>query len=397
MRILHVCTSIDPRTGGPANVLARLSRVQAGQRGHEVAIVTADDPSAVQAVAQSIGSVRLFAAGPARGAFAKGAQVAARIDECLARGVDLVHIHGVWQHVPHTAARAARAAHVPYIFRPCGMLDPWSLSQGRLKKQLFLTLIGRRQLNRAAALHYTTQTERQLVEPLRLKPRTYIIPNGLDWEEFEAMPAPGAFRRAHGIEARPLVVFLSRLHHKKGLDLLLPAFAKLPDSTAMLAIVGSGDRSYVDQLRAQAAQLGIEDRVIFTGMIAGRARLEALADADLFCLPSYQENFGVSVIEALGVGTPVLISDQVNIHQEVAAAGVGEVVPCHVEPLAARLSAMLADRAQLADMASRSRPWVERTFRWDAIAVQVDAMYEQVAGINRAATQVARQKTNTPA
>jgi len=380
MRILHVCTSIDPSTGGPANVLARLSRVQADQQGHDVSIVTADDPRAVESVAQSVGGARLIAAGPARGPFAKGAQVAARIDERLRRGVDLVHIHGVWQHAPHTGAKASRAAQVPYIFRPCGMLDPWCLNQGRMKKRVFLALIGRRQLNRAAALHFTTETERQLVEPLRLKPRAFVIPNGLDWEEFESLPARGVFRQAHGVGERPLVVFLSRLHPKKGLDLLLPAFAKASDSRVMLAIIGPGERGYVDQLRAQAGQLGVGDRVIFPGMIAGRARLEALRDADLFCLPSYQENFGVSVIEALGVGTPVLISDQVNIHREVAAAGVGEVVPCHVEPLAARLAAMLSDRPRLEEMASRARPWVERTFRWDAIAVQVDAMYGQVVG-----------------
>ncbi len=380
MRILHVCTSIDPSTGGPANVLARLSRVQADLRGHEVSIVTADDPSAVESVARSIGSATLLAAGPARGPFARGAQVAARIDERLRRGVDLVHIHGVWQHAPHTGAKASRAAQVPYIFRPCGMLDPWSLSQSRLKKRVFLALIGRRQLNRAAALHYTTETERQLVEPLRLKPRAFVIPNGLDWEEFESRPTRGAFRQAHGVGERPLIVFLSRLHHKKGLDLLLPAFAQVSDSRVMLAIIGPGERGYVEQLRGQAAQLGVGDRVVFPGMIAGRARLEALRDADLFCLPSYQENFGVSVIEALGVGTPVLISDQVNIHREVAAAGVGEVVPCEVEPLAARLVAMLSDRPRLAEMASRARPWVEGTFRWDAIALQVDAMYEQVVG-----------------
>ena len=380
MRILHVCTSIDPSTGGPANVLARLSRVQAEQRGHEVSIVTADDPGAVESVARSIDGATLFAAGPARGPFARGAQVAAQINERLRRGVDLVHIHGVWQHAPHAAARAARAEGVPYIVRPCGMLDPWCLNQGRLKKRVFLALLGRRQLNGAAALHFTTQTERQLVEPLRLKPRAFVIPNGLDWDEFESRPARGAFRRAQGVGERPLIVFLSRLHHKKGLDLLLPAFAKLSDSRVMLALIGPGERSYVEQLRAQAAQLGVGDRVIVPGMIAGRARLEALRDADLFCLPSYQENFGVSVIEALGVGTPVLISDQVNIHREVAAAGVGEVVPCQVEPLAARLAAMLSDRPRLAEMASRARPWVEGTFRWDAIALQVDAMYSQVVG-----------------
>lgn len=378
MRILHVCTSIDPSTGGPANVLARLARVQAEKCGHVVHVVTADEPAAVQSLQGHLGGAALEAAGPMRGPFAKGKHAAERIEARLAAGVDVVHIHGLWQHAPHHAAAAAHKAGVPYIIRPCGMLDPWSLNQGRLKKKMFLLIRGRRDLNRAAALHYTTETERQLVAPMHLKPRSVVIPNGLDWEEFETLPRHGAFRAAHGIGDRSLVVFLSRVHHKKGLDLLLPAFAKVADATATLAIVGPGEAAYVEKLRGQAETLGIGERVLFTGMISGRARLDALGDADLFCLPSYQENFGVSVIEALGVGTPVLISDQVNIHQEVAAAGVGEIVPCHVEPLALRLNAMLSDRARLAEMGLRARRWVEQTFRWDAIAGQIDAMYGQV-------------------
>ncbi len=380
MRILHVLTSIDPKTGGPANVLARLARVQAARCGHRVCVLTADDPAAVEVVTDEMREVGAehLACGPMRGPFAAGRTTRRRIDANLAEGVDVVHIHGLWQHAPHSAAAAARAAGAPYIMRPCGMLDPWTLSQGRLKKRLFLALMARRHLNRAAALHYTTETERRLVEPLRLFPRAFVIPNGLDWEEFKVLPRRGEFRAAHRIGDRPLIVFLSRVHHKKGLDLLLPAFARLPDASAMLAIVGPGETGYIDELRAQAASLGAGERVIFPGMMAGRSRLEALRDADLFCLPSYQENFGVSVIEALGVGTPVLISDQVNICAEVAAAGVGEVVPCAAEPLAQRLAELLSNRARLAEMAARARPWVERTFRWDAIATQIDAMYEQV-------------------
>lgn len=385
MRVLHVLTSIDPSTGGPANVLLRLSRVQA-QRGHVVRVITADDPATIGAVTEqmSLAGVEHRACGPMHGPLATGPATRREIEAALRAGVEVVHVHGVWQHTPHAGAAAARAAGVPYIMRPCGMLDPWSLRQGWLKKRIFLALVARRHLNLAAALHYTTETERRLVEPLGLRPPTFVIPNGLDWVEFEPLPPRGAFRAAQGVGAQTLIVFLSRVHHKKGLSLLLPAFARLPDTGAMLAVVGPGEAEYVEELRVQAASLGVGERVIFPGMIAGRGRLEALRDADLFCLPSYQENFGVSVIEALGVGTPVLISDQVNICREVAAAEVGEVVPCEVEPLAQRMAAMLADRPRRAEMAARARPWVERTFRWDAIAAQIDAMYEQVVRARRA-------------
>lgn len=385
MRVLHVLTSIDPSTGGPANVLSRLARVQA-QRGHVVRVITADDPATIGAVTEQmrLAGVEHRGCGPMHGPLGRGPATRREMEAALRAGVDIAHVHGVWQHTPHTGAAAARAAGVPYIMRPCGMLDPWSLRQGRLKKRIFLALVARRHLNLAAALHYTTETERRLVEPLGLRSPTFVIPNGLDWDEFEPLPPRGAFRAAHGIGERTLIVFLSRVHHKKGLGLLLPALARLPDAGVMLAVVGPGEARYITELRAQAAALGVGERVIFPGMIAGPARLEALRDADLFCLPSFQENFGVSVIEALGVGTPVLISDQVNICAEVAAAEVGEVVPCEVEPLARRLATMLADRPRLAEMAARARPWVERTFRWDAIAARIDAMYEQVVHARRA-------------
>ncbi|MCL4196748.1 MAG: glycosyltransferase [Phycisphaerales bacterium] len=385
MRVLHVLTSIDPSTGGPANVLSRLARVQA-QRGHVVRVITADDPATIGAVTEQmrLAGVEHRGCGPMHGPLGRGPATRREMEAALRAGVDIAHVHGVWQHTPHAGAAAARAAGVPYIMRPCGMLDPWSLRQGRLKKRIFLALVARRHLNRAAALHYTTETERRLAEPLGLRSPTFVIPNGLDWDEFEPLPPRGAFRAAHGIGERTLIVFLSRVHHKKGLGLLLPALARLPDAGVMLAVVGPGEARYITELRARAAALGVGDRVIFPGMIVGRARLEALRDADLFCLPSFQENFGVSVIEALGVGTPVLISDQVNICAEVAAAEVGEVVPCEVEPLARRLATMLADRPRLAEMAARARPWVERTFRWDAIAARIDAMYEQVVHARRA-------------
>lgn len=379
MRIVHLTNSIDPVSGGPANVLARLAPVQV-QRGHEVVIITADDPETVPDVTEllSAAGVRVISKGPGKGPICRAPDAIGSLASELDRGTEVMHGHGLWQHLVHWGASVCRSRSVPYIIRPCGMLDPWSLAQGRLKKRLFLFLKAKRDLERAAALHFTTETERRLVEPLGLRTPSFVIPNGLDWSEFEVLPASGMFRAAHGLGERPLVVYLSRLHHKKGLDLLLPAFAAGAPSDAVLALVGPGEESYVAGLRREAEQLGIGDRLIFTGMIKGAKRIEALADADLFTLPSYQENFGVAVIEAAGAGTPVLISDQVNICDEVREAGVGSVVPCEQQALAASLGAMLGDRDQLRVMGERARVWARDHFAWSSIADQVDAMYGSV-------------------
>lgn len=380
MRIVHLINSIDPVSGGPANVLARLAPVQVN-RGHEVTIISADGPAGVTEIDERLtgAGVRVEPKGPGSGPFAKAPRAVEELKRAIGSGVDVVHGHGLWQHLVHWGASVCRASGVPYIIRPCGMLDPWSLSQGRLKKTLFLALKAKKDLNAAGGLHFTTETERKLVEPMNLRARPFVIPNGLDWDEFAELPPSGAFRSRHEIGDRPLVVFLSRLHHKKGLDLLLPAFAEAAPPDAVLALVGPGEPGYVDGLRSQGEQLGIADRLIFTGMLNGSERIEALADADVFALPSYQENFGVAVIEAAAAGTPVLISDQVNIWDEVEAAEVGRVVPCEVAPVAQAMREMLADPATLDSTGARARSWARDHFAWTSIAAQVDAMYEAVA------------------
>jgi glycosyltransferase involved in cell wall biosynthesis len=179
------------------------------------------------------------------------------------------------------------------------------------------------------------------------------------------------------------VVFFSRLHHKKGLDLLLPAFARCGVESAVLALVGPVDDDYRTQLEAMIRAHNLRDRVVFTGMLRGPERVAALADADLFCLPSYQENFGIAVVEALAAGTPVLISDQVNIHPDIAAAGVGGVVPTRVEPLAVELRRWLTDQTLRDDAAAKCRPFVWQRYDWNAIARRWSDHYHRIAGAGR--------------
>lgn len=379
VRILHLCSSIDPASGGPANVLDRLSRLQASA-GHDVSVVTADDPAVVGGIIESLrlAGVNAQAGGPPTGPLAKGSRVLAMINGVIRAGIDIGHIHGVWQHTPHWGSAMLRRARVPYVFRPCGMLDPWSLRQGALKKKLFLALRGRRDLNGAAAIHYTTETERRLAGPLNLRPKEFVIPNGIELGEFDPPPERGVFRREQGIaDDAPLVVFLSRLHYKKGIELLLPAFKDAAPAGAVLALCGPGEDDYVRSLRALAETLGIAARVKFTGMLKGRARLLALADADIFCLPSYQENFGVVVVEAAAAGAAVLISDQVNIWDEVVCERAGEACPCDVPALAAKLRAMLGDLPGTRRIGERGRAWA-RTFDWSKISGRIEAMYREV-------------------
>jgi glycosyltransferase involved in cell wall biosynthesis len=173
------------------------------------------------------------------------------------------------------------------------------------------------------------------------------------------------------------VLFLGRLHPKKGLELLLPAFARLPGD-ALLVIAGPDSDGYRARLEALAAGLGVGHRLLFTGLLLGRDKWAALVDADLFVLPSYQENFGIAVVEALAAGTPVLISDQVNLHREVRGAEVGGVVPLDPEALATDLARWMGDANLRREAGAQGAALVRERYLWGPIARRWAGHYDRL-------------------
>jgi len=297
MKTLHVISTLDPANGGPVNAIEGLTSalVQAGVDVEILAPYREDeDRSVADRLKQR--SITLTRVGPARTPIGYHPKLKAAAVQAVSRN-DIVHIHALWEDVQHQAARAAQKLNKPYIIRPCGMLDPWSLNQSKLRKKLFLALRVRKNLNRAAALHFTAEAERELTKPLNLKAPAIIEPNGLDLSEFETLPPPGTFRKAYPeIGDRPYVLFLSRIHPKKGLDLLIPAFAQAAPPDHALVIAGPGEPDYIASIKQLAQQHGLADRVIFPGMLKGEAKLAAYTEAELFALPSYQENFGIVLL-----------------------------------------------------------------------------------------------------
>ncbi|NNM27874.1 MAG: glycosyltransferase, partial [Phycisphaerales bacterium] len=369
MKVLHVISSLDHRYGGPAYALSGLAAHQRAE-GLDVSVLTGmragDDDALIKGLREA--GVPVAVTGPGRGPL--GRHPALRRDVAAAIGdADLCHIHAVWSQIQHEAARAARDAGVPYIFRPCGTLDPWCMTQSAFRKKLYLAWRLRRDLNGAVAIHYTTTVERALATPIGLTPEAIVEPNGVDLAEFATPPPPGTLRRKFPeIGARPIVLFLSRVHKKKGLDVLIPAFARAETGDAVLVIAGHDDRGYLATARDLVRDHDLERDVVFTGILRGDDRIGAFTDATLFALTSYQENFGVAVVEALAAGLPVLISDQINIHEEVSAAGVGVVVPMDIAAVADALETWLADEARRAKAAERARPFVRERYEWGAIA-----------------------------
>jgi glycosyltransferase involved in cell wall biosynthesis len=228
----------------------------------------------------------------------------------------------------------------------------------------------RRNLERASALHFATEMERDAVARLRLSPQTIVEPFGLDPAEFADPPPRGTFRAAHPqLAGRRIVAFLGRLDYGKGLELLIPAFAQAAPADAALVVIGPDSHSgYRRTVEALILQHGLRERTLLTGMLTGRDKLAALVDAHLLAQPSFHENFGVAVLEALACGCPVLISDQVYLHPRITAAGLGGVTPCTVEAVAAELKRWLTDDALRTQAADRARPFALGEFAWDRVA-----------------------------
>jgi glycosyltransferase involved in cell wall biosynthesis len=251
------------------------------------------------------------------------------------------------------------------------MLTPWSLAQGALKKRLYMLWRMRADLNHAQAIHYTSRIEAEGGRALGLKPKSLLVPLGVDLNEFQPLPPRGSFRaRYPQLKDHPVVMYLGRLYNHKGLELLIPALARMSVRDAMLAIVGPDQDGFEAKLRGLVSEHGLNDRVVFTGLVRGRERIEALVDADVFALPSFHENFGVAAIEALAAGCPVIVSDQVGVADQIADDSVASIVPTQVEPLATELDRWLKN-PDLREQAKRRAPaLVRERFDWDEIAAR---------------------------
>ncbi|HEX5243416.1 MAG TPA: glycosyltransferase, partial [Tepidisphaeraceae bacterium] len=348
MLIFHVIPSLDASAGGPTTALIGMASAQA-RAGLDVSVLTTwrqgQSPDAIREFEQA--GVKVTQVGPVSGALRRHPDMAHQIDRLVGEA-DVVHIHSVWEEPQHLAARAAIRKSKPYIITPHGMLDPWSLAQKKWKKKLYMAWRLRRNLNQASALHFTTEAERDACAGLGLKPQGVVIPLGISWNEFEALPPRDALRRQYPqIGNRSILVFLGRIHPGKGVEYLVPALAQT-QTKPVLVVVGPDSNGFRATIESMVDQAGLKDRVFFTGMLKGPDRIVALAGADLFALPSDHENFGMSVVESLAARTPVIISNEVALSSEVIAGKVGSVVQRDPTSIAAAIDSWLSDESELA-------------------------------------------------
>lgn len=295
----------------------------------------------------------------------------------LVPAVDFVHIHGVWTPIGWAAGSCALDSGTAYCIAPHGMLDPWSLHHKgvfkRLKKQIALAITLRRQLDNASFLHVLNADEQRLLTPLGLGAPAAVVPNGISFDEIDPIPHVGAFHeRCPELRGRPYVLFLSRLHPKKGADILADAFAKVAAKNDGVDVVFAGpDGGAVGPLRRQLERLGLASRAHFVGSLHGRDKVAAFAGCACFCLPSRQEGFSMAILEAMACRRPVVITEACHF-PEVSSAGAGVVVQGEgdaiVSALAGAMDAVLSSSERARGMGEAGRRLVEDRFTWDAAA-----------------------------
>ena len=294
-------------------------------------------------------------------------------------GVDMLHLHGVWDPILQAAAQAAHRRDIPWIVTPHGMLDPWCMTQGRLKKQIALRAWVRPTiLNGARFIHALNADEIQGMSPLVGTTPMEVVPNGVFPDELTPPDDPGAFRSSSPfLGDEPYVLFLSRLHYKKGLDVLIDAFARTQDRcpTAHLVIAGPDD-GYESTLRELLATNPARDRIHLVGPIYGDTKRNAIVEADCFCLPSRQEGFSMAITEALGFGTPVVITDACHF-PEVASAGAGHVVELDAAAVADGLVDVLAHQGTRAAMGVAGETLIREHYTWPKIAERFDELLQE--------------------
>lgn len=364
--ILHVCNGLDPRRdGGMVPSILGMTGALARRSGG-VRIVT-PTPSTVEA-ARIPDGVTLD--GPDSDL------------EAAVRAASVVHIHGLWQGHGRRAAREATRARVPYLIASHGMADPWALRQKRWKKLAYAALVENRNLRGAACLHALTGPEVGHLRRMAPFAPVALVPNGVDLAAFTRLPDRSDFEEEFPeLRGRFVLLFFSRVHKKKGLDLLAPALARVKKEfpQAHLLVAGIDDGALAPFLQ-QAESLGIRDRITYVGHVSGERARQAWGAADAFVLPSHSEGFSMSVLEALACRLPALVTTACYF-PELEREDAGIVVEPTIEGVETGLRGLFErSDAQRRAIGARGRALVENGYSWDVQAGRLAAVYAWLIG-----------------
>jgi len=386
VKILHIIRSVDPAGGGPIEAVVQLGMAQVSA-GHQIEIASLDCPEATYVEECPL---PVYPLGPPILGYGYSSRLIPWLHANRA-GYDAVIVNGIWQFHSLATWCALRNSDTPYVLFTHGMLDPWFKRQfpvKHLKKWMYWPWAEYRVLRDARAVMFTCEEERVLARSSFWLYRCNEVvvslgtrnPKGDPTQELQEF-----YDRYPQLVGKKLALFMGRIHPKKGCELLIEAFSKMlaQNREWHLVFAGPDQVGWQTELVQLATKLGVADRITWTGMISGAVKWGALRSAEMFVLPSHQENFGVVVSEALAAGVPVLISDKVNIWREIKADGAGIIAEDTLEGTCDMLRTYVElSTEKKSAMRQRALDCFEQRFEIKKAAESLQAVLASVAGTN---------------
>lgn len=386
LKVLHVIPSVSPALGGPSQVVLNLVKaLRQWDCDAEIVTTNHDGPSILDVPLnqrieyEQVPIWFLPRCEPPMKEFIFSTALTGWLWQHI-RNYDLIETHYLFSYASTCAGAFARWYRVPYIVRTIGQLSGWALAQSRWKKQIYTFLVERHNLNCAAAIHCTSDGEAKDVRHFGIQTPTIALPLGVEPPIID-LQAKQKLRDAYGISPQtPIVLFFSRLHYKKRPDLLLLALKKLAQQNYdfHLILAGTGEREYITYLTNLVSSLGLLHCTSIPGFVMGQDKALLLAGSDMFVLPSFSENFGVAVAEAMSYGLPVIVTPGVQIAPEICLMATGLVVEAKVDALSNAIARLLSCpnfRRQLGD---NGKQLAARQYSWNAIASSLISAYTAI-------------------
>lgn len=369
MKICVLTTSIDKRGGGPARSVPILSKglslvgidttLLTGRSEEMNTHLVEGSNVTIKIIPQNISSSEL--------------------ERVLLEGnYELIHAQNLWMPLYHKMANIARKHNIPYIMTPRGCLEPWCLKQKKLKKKLALFLYQKKDLQKAACILATANMEAENIRKLGITTPIAIIPNGIDISEYKCRPLE--FKQ----KVKKQILFLSRIHEKKGIEFLIKAWQhlnkKYPDWKILIA--GNGEESYIESLKIIIKNYSLDHCITIMPPAFGKEKYNLYCESSLFILPSYSENFGMVIAEAMSCGVPTITTNGTP-WQELNDNGIGWCIDLNLKTLISTISqAIDLGQDRLFDIGQKCSKHIHDTYQYIEVASKNKAMYEWI--INRA-------------
>lgn len=387
MKVLHIIPSVAPVRGGPSQAILQLVHALKS-RNLDVEIATTNDNGAdllnvplQQRINYQQVPVWFFPRfSPKISSFREFA-FSSQLTKWLSQNIsnyNILHVHAIFSYPSTAAMTIAQRQKVPYIIRCIDQLSEWSLQQGAQKKQIYLNLIESSNLKGSSALHFTSFKEQQEAAKLNLKSPSFILPNGFS-PSLNLIDARQRLRQFLGVSNdEKIILFMSRLHPKKGLEYLIPALGKLSHQNFTFVLAGNGTPEYEAEIDLLLLSAGIHKRTYRLGFVAGEMKDLLLQGADMFALTSHSENFGIAVLEAMAAGLPVIITPGVALADFVQQYQLGYITELNIDAIASSIEFFLNYPEISKKMGDRARQLVLEKYTWQQISANLLEIYTAI-------------------